>query len=424
LLNSFIKNIAAELNSGNQVAAREKGDELIAIINKQIWSPYLGQAVINVAELFEKCGKIHDAIYFYSMSGMLSENPLQSKAGIIRVITRNFGIKSENFFRLDEANSIVNGILSHGSIEYRAFNSACAWFGRHEYYSSSAFSFRWNEYVDNLLEDKVYAGKDVTEDIIIWSAFHKQAPAPLSIGSKVFSPIHAGKKINDGSIGFPGDDTGDSISELNKLFGELTAMYWVWKNYAPSEFVGFCHYRRYPIFNLYYDNTNYMDSFETIIDGRVLSDMLKKFDIITQPPTLLPCSLKDQWLYTNWWKASEMREYWSIMENELNVMFPEYKNIIKQTLESPRGIILPRLCNIFITKWEIFTAIMDSLFGVLFSVKRQIEGNGRVIFCDHPTRASAGILGGMAERVLTVIFEIYKFKGKSIGEAPVWMPKS
>ena len=43
--------------------------------------------------------------------------------------------------------------------------------------------------------------------------------------------------------GFIMDDTGDNISSLNPYFGDLTTLYWMWKN-ADDDFLGTCQYRR------------------------------------------------------------------------------------------------------------------------------------------------------------------------------------
>lgn len=44
------------------------------------------------------------------------------------------------------------------------------------------------------------------------------------------------------------DNTGDNISNQNEYFGELTGMYWVWKNcgkqYKADDIIGFCHYNK------------------------------------------------------------------------------------------------------------------------------------------------------------------------------------
>jgi len=44
------------------------------------------------------------------------------------------------------------------------------------------------------------------------------------------------------NINFLYDDTGDNISNLNKYFGELSGLYWVWKN-TQDELVGTNQYR-------------------------------------------------------------------------------------------------------------------------------------------------------------------------------------
>lgn len=62
-------------------------------------------------------------------------------------------------------------------------------------------------------------------------------------------PIQAGKARTGYDLQMLADDTGDNISGENLRYGEMTAWYWVWKNYLPShpeaEYIGFCHYRRF-----------------------------------------------------------------------------------------------------------------------------------------------------------------------------------
>ena len=73
------------------------------------------------------------------------------------------------------------------------------------------------------------------------------------IGSDIYQPIMAGNMGKTLPAGFIGDDTGDNISHLNKTYGEMTAHYWIWKNYLPTakeEYVGLCHYRRFLDFAL------------------------------------------------------------------------------------------------------------------------------------------------------------------------------
>ena len=44
-------------------------------------------------------------------------------------------------------------------------------------------------------------------------------------------------------VGFIFDDEGENISCLNPWFGDLTVLYWAWKN-AKDEHLGVCQYRR------------------------------------------------------------------------------------------------------------------------------------------------------------------------------------
>lgn len=75
----------------------------------------------------------------------------------------------------------------------------------------------------------------------IYTMTHKRFPEPED---GIYIPLHVGRKsAND--LGYMGDDTGDNISELNWLYGELTGLYWVWKQETEADIIGICHYRRY-----------------------------------------------------------------------------------------------------------------------------------------------------------------------------------
>ena len=67
--------------------------------------------------------------------------------------------------------------------------------------------------------------------------------------SDCVEPIQAGRARTGLDLGMLADDTGDQISGENARYGEMTAWYWVWKNYLSAHpeltHVGFSHYRRF-----------------------------------------------------------------------------------------------------------------------------------------------------------------------------------
>lgn len=73
-------------------------------------------------------------------------------------------------------------------------------------------------------------------NIMIFVACHK----PYFIPSLDFlKGIHVGTALNDDRfVGMLADDSDDNISDLNQSYCELTAQYWVWKNYKTG-IIGF-----------------------------------------------------------------------------------------------------------------------------------------------------------------------------------------
>ena len=79
----------------------------------------------------------------------------------------------------------------------------------------------------------------------IFNIYFGEAPV---YGTDALLPIQAGRARTGVDLGMLSDDTGDSISGENLRYGEMTAWYWVWKNYLPAhpelEYVGMSQYRR------------------------------------------------------------------------------------------------------------------------------------------------------------------------------------
>ncbi len=80
------------------------------------------------------------------------------------------------------------------------------------------------------------------EKITILVASHKKVEFPTS---DILLPIQVGKALASEDLHIQGDNTGDNISEFNKYYCEMSAIYWAWKNLKDSEYIGLCHYRRY-----------------------------------------------------------------------------------------------------------------------------------------------------------------------------------
>ena len=79
----------------------------------------------------------------------------------------------------------------------------------------------YNSVVDSVVNMKVQ----------IFVMTHKKFNPP---SNPIYVPLQVGAALNE-NLGYIRDDSGDSISELNPYYGELTGMYWLWKNYHDAE---------------------------------------------------------------------------------------------------------------------------------------------------------------------------------------------
>src|SRR6056297_1699677 len=75
----------------------------------------------------------------------------------------------------------------------------------------------------------------------VYMALHKKNG---NIPFDYIIPIQVGAALTDEKLTHLNDKTGINISEKNRKFCELTALYWMWKN-TNNNFLGLCHYRRF-----------------------------------------------------------------------------------------------------------------------------------------------------------------------------------
>ncbi len=166
------------------------------------------------------------------------------------------------------------------------------------------------------------------------------------------------------------DDTGENISERNRQFCELTALYWIWKN-AGQDIVGLEHYRRHFLLQ--------EDWYQRMRDNHV--------DVILPTPLYVAPSLAQNY------RDRHVAADWDFMMDYLKRIYPgDFKEAVSffdANLYSP--------CNMFIMKKEILDELCTWLFPILFVCAE--HGRER----DDPYQNRYP--GFLAERLMTFFFE-------------------
>ncbi|MCC0655733.1 DUF4422 domain-containing protein [Clostridioides sp. ES-S-0123-01] len=180
-------------------------------------------------------------------------------------------------------------------------------------------------------------------------------------------PIQVGAEISCKSYEKILDNTGDNISDKNKVFCELTALYWMWKN-TNYDYIGLGHYRR---------------RFE--IDDVKAMDILKKYDIILPKERKFKISLENQYLKEH--KTND----WYIMIGLLKEMYPKYFQTSRKVFSGNSLYCY----NMFISSRSIFDSYCKWLFPLLFEIEKKVEISDR-------SNYQKRYIGFLAERLLTL----------------------
>lgn len=164
-----------------------------------------------------------------------------------------------------------------------------------------------------------------------------------------YFPIQGGKAIHpEIDLGFPGDDTGDNVSERNQGWCEASAMYWAWKNLPRAKYFGMSHYRRYV---------------DIDVSDEKIDEEMGDYDMIVTKKSAHPVNNSKTLQYFT------CRENFWIFADTFLEMHPEYGNEFIDYFFN-QNWFYP--CNVFVCKWEVFEDYCEFMMPVLLEVDRRM----------------------------------------------------
>lgn len=149
------------------------------------------------------------------------------------------------------------------------------------------------------------------------------------------------------------ENSGDTIKNLNKYYGELTGFYWVWKNllknFGENDFIGFCHYRKLWLNYLGYKKKFSHKSIHNILlkeDDRIF---LESNVIQVQPIIFRNRNLLEDFSIIH--RNNILEESLEFLRDDLKINF--YNHLKKNTLYP---------LNMFIVKKKLFNEYCSIIF--------------------------------------------------------------
>lgn len=152
-------------------------------------------------------------------------------------------------------------------------------------------------------------------------------------------PIQVGASLTEQRICGICDNTGDHISEKNRQYCELTALYWIWKN-DHSDYIGLGHYRRH------------FELDENQLKKLACSDI----DVVLTIPIMDIPSVEA--IY----RRDHISGDWDVMLEAIRKLAPDYMEAVRE-MQSGNFYYA---YNMFIMRREILEAYCEWLFPLLF----------------------------------------------------------
>lgn len=175
----------------------------------------------------------------------------------------------------------------------------------------------------------------------------------------IYFPLHVGREGKD-SIGFQGDNTGENISRKNQTYGELTGLYWAWKN-LDTDYIGLVHYRRHFSINKKKDKQS------SVLTREQLEKLLSGTDII------LPRRRKYyiETIYNHYGHIADF-DHLDKTREIMKEKYPDYLDAFDHVMKSRSA----HMFNMLIMKKAILNKYCQWLFSVLSELENRIDTNG------------------------------------------------
>lgn len=216
-------------------------------------------------------------------------------------------------------------------------------------YEKARREFSWDARADQLIKLSENLS-DRKEKIKIFVATHVRFNPPKN---DIYVPLHVGK-LGKNDLGYLGDDTGENISDLNYLYGELTGLYWIWQNISDVKYAGMCHYRRY-----------FLNDSKDIMTEEDYLEILKDHDAIV--PRAMKCD-KEKTYYEHYAQAHNRNDL-DAVKNALNKLYPEYYSAFEQAMN---GNIF-YWGNLVVTKLSVLKSYAEWLFNIFAEAGESIN---------------------------------------------------
>lgn len=168
-----------------------------------------------------------------------------------------------------------------------------------------------------------------------------------------YIPLQVGKCNTNLSLPYLADDTGMNIAEKNSNYCELTGMYWIWKNYELSDYIGLVHYRRF-------FKTGFLNN--KILSEGMIGNYMKNVDIILPKKFYFPRIVWKNYFEAGCGKEKDLIALKDIIKNEYEDYFKSFEKVMNSYSVS--------YCNMFITTKDYFKKYSNWLFEVLEKMER------------------------------------------------------